>query len=149
MTEPVLKILHYSCRNTGASWYRSPYYNKNLVIKSLDPFYKGVLDAQATLFVERFFITDLDKFYKNDTVLARAKDYDDESSYKATGYIVGEYYLDYIEKFDVYRFSYPVPVNTATTGLVKYLEELCNIKELNVNQFYDLLTTIQALNDFS
>jgi len=140
MTEPVLKILHYSCRNTGASWYRSPYYNTNLVIKSLDPFYKGVLDAQATLFVERSFITDLDKFYK--------KDYD-ESSYKATGYIVGEYYLDYIEKFDVYRFSYPVPVNTATTGLVKYLEELCNIKELNVNQFYDLLTTIQALNDFS
>lgn len=73
----------------------------------------------------------------------------DEISFMSRGHIINDYFLDFIEKFNVYRFSCTIKTNTATKGLIKYLEELCTTKDLNVTQFYDLLTTLKALHDFS
>ncbi len=75
-------------------------------------------------------------------------DFNEQDFYKRA-YVLGDPFLDYIPKFDVYWFRATVFRNTATDGLIKYLNELYQIKDLDVFEFYELLITLQSLNHFS
>jgi len=160
VTNGVLSILHYSCRDATYPNHKELYHNLNLVVKCHDSFYDKVLLNRTKMFIEVPVITDLEKwehFYDNRTYewddtkkaycMVNQFTYD-ESAFMSRGNIINDFFLEHIEKFDVYRFNCNVKKNTATAGLVKYLEELCNFKDLNDKQLYDLLTTLKALNDF-
>lgn len=56
--------------------------------------------------------------------------------------------LNYIEKFDVFRFYEFFEINPATDGIIKYIEELRNIE--NPDQYYagQLLRAIKSLENW-
>lgn len=144
MTDSVLTVLHCSQRE---SEYGDPYYDLNVVFKVNDSFFKGTVDQYATQLVERSIIKDKEQWehFCSDPL----RENNDLSILTTRGYIIGEWFLDYLEKFDVYRCNISVEYRTPTLGLIKYLNELTQIKNLDTRQFYDFLTTLKALNDFS
>lgn len=137
----VATILHYSCRQS-----RHPtYLDLNLVFRNTDSFYKETLTHYTELLVPVPVIINKERYLKS----YNKESYEELDQDRIMGYIIGDYFLDYLEKFDVYRFRITVPVQSATKGLIKYLNELCDIKQLHALQFYDLLTTLKSLNEFS
>jgi hypothetical protein len=144
MSDFVFTVLHCSQRE---SEYGEPYYDLNVVFKVNDPFYKGAVDPYTTLLVETTVIKDKEKWEHSCSDPLRQNN--DLSVLTTRGYVIGEYFLDHLEKFDVYRCNITVKYHTATLGLIKYLNELTEIKNLDVNQFYDFIITLKSLNEFS
>lgn len=150
-------ILTNHCRKCK-DW--EPYLNLNVIFKDHDKDMKGSLKFYTDLWVKVPVITDPIKW---EEIRKKAKwelredgnyhrinncDYSEEDL-RVEGYTIGEYFLEHILKFDVYRFETTVPSNSATLGLIKYLNELEQIKNLNYNQFHDFLAAISSLHEFS
>jgi hypothetical protein len=138
----------------------SSYYDVNIVFKNHDPFFNTILKHHTDLWVRIPVITDIEKWDEIQRLahyeLGEDGDYHrvnncdyDEESLRIHGYVLGPNLLEYIEKFDVYRCWIAIPKNSATDGILKYLDELHQIKNLNADQFYDLLNTLSSLNNFS
>jgi hypothetical protein len=133
----------------------------NAVIQVNKPFYANTLQKHTELWHEQTVVTNIEKYeeyYKNLNYLEDPKtgayypvncsDFNEQDFYKRA-YVLGDPFLDYIPKFDVYWFRATVFRNTATDGLIKYLNELYQIKDLDVFEFYELLITLQSLNHFA
>lgn len=144
MTDSVLTVLHCSQRE---SEFGDPYYDLNVVFKVNDSFFKGAVDQYSTQLVETTVIKDKEQWehFYDDPL----RENNDLSVLTTRGYVLGEWFLDYIKKFDVYRCNISVEYRTPTLGLIKYLNELTEIKNLDTRQFYEFITTLKSLNEFS
>jgi hypothetical protein len=154
--DPVLTI-----RSASSKRISDRYSIVNVVIQVNNPFYINALQKHTELWLEQTVVTDkekYDEYYKKLNYVEDPKtgmyypvnqcDFDNSVFYQRA-YVLADPFLDYISKFDVYWFKATIPINTATDGLIKYLNELYQIKDLDVFEFYDLLITLQSLNHFS
>lgn len=152
----MLNILTASSRKV----YKN-YYYVNVVIKCSQSFYTNALERNAEAWQKRTVITDKQKYDEYFSELKYEEDPEtgflypinqcnfNESDFKCQAYLPADPMLTYLTKFDVYWFNSNVRVNTATDGLIKYLNELYEIKHLDNVKFYDLLTTLESLHHFS
>lgn len=169
MNEPEFEILHFShrtkiCPETGHSWYIL-----NLIFRAHDEFFIKQCLRESSDWNKTEITCDIDKAkdyldnihleFVNDT------DYSDEHARKVVissnskyqkeeVFIQGyEYHMNpllkYNEKFDFFQYKDYIQVNSATKGIISYIEEIkngpVNSRFLDYCQF---LCAIKALDLF-
>ena len=169
MYEPEFEILHFSCRPKVSKDHDYSWYIVNIVFKAYDDYLKSLCLEESkewkTIQVtddiekaEKYFDgirfefeeeTEENKLIGSKIHIHNDSGYEREDVFRKAYEYDMNTLLQYKEKFDVFCFRSYIEMNSATKGMISYLEE---IKSGHINSRFvsssQLIRTIKALELF-